>query len=59
MYVEDGEAHLTLGEGEFVTAVEVPAPTLEWADYRKVRVRESIDFPLVGAAVGLNCRTAA
>jgi len=56
MYVEDGEAHLTLGEGEFVTAVDVPASTLEWTDYRKVRVRESIDFPLVGAAVGLNCR---
>ena len=56
MYVEDGEAHLTLGEGEFVTAVDVPPSRLEWTDYRKVRVRESIDFPLVGAAVGLNCR---
>ena len=55
MYVEDGEAHLTLEEGEFVTAVNVPSSKLDWTDYRKVRVRESIDFPLVGVAVGLSC----
>ncbi|MGI9414414.1 MAG: 4-hydroxybenzoyl-CoA reductase subunit beta [Hyphomicrobiales bacterium] len=56
MYVEDGAAHLTLDGNEFVTAVELPASRLEWTGYQKVRVRDSIDFPLVGAAVGLNCR---
>ena len=56
LYVEDGEAHLTLNQGEFVTTVSVPPSKLDWTDYRKVRVREAIDFPLVGVAVGLNCR---
>ncbi len=48
-----GADHLTLGQGEFLTAVVVP-PMGGWrAGYAKVRVRDSIDFPLAGVAASL------
>ena len=50
LYVEDGKAHLTLGAGELLVAVHLPASSPKSA-YEKVRVRGAIDFPLAGVAV--------
>jgi 4-hydroxybenzoyl-CoA reductase subunit beta len=54
LYRDDGAQHLTLGRGEFVAAVWVPAPApgVRMA-YRKSRARGAIDFPLAGVAVTL------
>ncbi|MDT3686301.1 MAG: 4-hydroxybenzoyl-CoA reductase subunit beta [Pseudorhodoplanes sp.] len=52
LYVEDGRAHLSLRDGEIIIAVRLPPPTLKSA-YRKVRVRDAIDYPLAGVAVAL------
>ena len=49
-YNEDGAAHTVLKPGEIVTAIQLP-PSGPASDYRKVRVRGSIDFPLAGVAV--------
>ena len=54
LYVDDGAAHLALPEGAFVLGVDVPPAAPGAATYRKVRVRDSIDFPLVGVAVRLH-----
>jgi len=51
LYVEDGRAHLSLGEGELVVAVHLPAAAP--SAYAKVRLRGAIDFPLAGVAVAL------
>lgn len=54
MYRNDGMDHLTLGEGELVTALHIPASAADLSSsYTKSRVRGSIDFPLAGAAVAL------
>ena len=51
LYVDDGAAHLALGEGEVLCAVHVPSqPARARAGYRKARVRGAIDFPLAGVA---------
>jgi 4-hydroxybenzoyl-CoA reductase subunit beta len=55
LYVEDGKAHLTLADGELLTAVHV-APNQPRSAYAKIRVREAIDFPLAGVAVALTMR---
>lgn len=55
LYVEDGKAHLTLSEGELITAVHVPANQPPSA-YGKIRIRAAIDFPLAGVAVALAAR---
>lgn len=52
LYVEDGKAHLTLAEGELLTAVHL-ASNQPPSAYAKIRVREAIDFPLAGVAVAL------
>jgi len=54
LYREDGAAHLTLGRGEFVAAIRIPAspPGLR-CGYRKARSRGAIDFPLAGVAAAL------
>lgn len=53
LFRESGADHLTLSQGEFLTAVVVP-PMAGWrAGYAKVRVRDSIDFPLAGVAASL------
>ena len=52
LYVEDGKAHLTLAEGELITAVHLP-PEPPRSVYEKVRVRGAIDYPLAGVAVAL------
>lgn len=53
LYREDGADHLTLGTSEFLVSVSLPAPGYDHMGYEKVRIRDAIDFPLVGAAVGL------
>lgn len=53
LFQEDGAKRLTLAPGEILTALRVP-PAGGWrADYVKVRIRDAIDFPLVGIAVAL------
>ena len=53
LYSDDGAAPLTLGEGEFIVALALP-PTPAWkTQYKKVRVRDAIEFPLAGVAVAL------
>jgi 4-hydroxybenzoyl-CoA reductase subunit beta len=52
LYVEDGKAHLTLGPGELIVAVHLPAAAPA-AGYEKLRVRGAVDFPLAGVAVAL------
>ncbi len=52
LYREDGAAHLTLGEGEIVTRVQLPSGPPP-ARYAKARARQAIDFPLAGVAVAL------
>ena len=52
LYVEDGRAHLTLGDDEFVVAVHLP-PDPPPSNYAKARTRGAIDFPLAGVAVAL------
>jgi len=52
-YQRDGISYLTKRPGEIVTAIVLPpAGTLEMA-YLKMRRRNSIDFPVAGAAVVL------
>jgi 4-hydroxybenzoyl-CoA reductase subunit beta len=54
LYVDDGAAHIALGEGELVTAVAVPRQFHgARSGYRKARVRGAIDFPLAGVAARL------
>ncbi len=53
LYRDDGQKHLNLGEGEFISTVRVPASTGIRADYLKSRLRGAIDFPLAGVAVAL------
>jgi 4-hydroxybenzoyl-CoA reductase subunit beta len=54
-YKNDGMDRIALGRGEIVTAVHVPGRMagLRGA-YHKLRVRDSIDYPLAGAAVTMN-----
>ncbi len=53
MYVDDGAAHLALGPGDLVTAVRLPGAGKGISGYAKVRVRDSIDFPLAGIAMNI------
>jgi 4-hydroxybenzoyl-CoA reductase subunit beta len=53
LYQDDGLSPLTLRFGEIVTQVHVP-PAGRWETvYRKFRLRQSFDFPLVGVAVSV------
>ncbi|MEP7184188.1 MAG: 4-hydroxybenzoyl-CoA reductase subunit beta, partial [Betaproteobacteria bacterium] len=55
LYREDGAAHLTIGPGEIVARVLVPAASSRLVSgYRKARVRGAIDFPLAGVACALS-----
>jgi len=53
IYADDGAAHLLLGKGEILTAVRLPGSQPLGSGYAKVRVRDSIEFPLAGAAMAL------
>jgi len=54
IYEDDGMAHLRLTKGEILCAVVLPAPGEGQSGYAKVRVRDAIDFPLVGVAASLS-----
>jgi 4-hydroxybenzoyl-CoA reductase subunit beta len=52
LYSKDGLTPLTLGRGEFLTAVVIPGAAARGkSHYEKFSLRGSIDFPIVGAAV--------
>jgi 4-hydroxybenzoyl-CoA reductase subunit beta len=52
LYSGEGRTPLTLGRGEFVTAVVIPqAAARGRSHYEKFSLRGSIDFPIVGAAL--------
>lgn len=54
-YKNDGMDRIALGRSEIVTAVHVPAQMAGLRGvYRKLRVRDSIDYPLAGVAVAMN-----
>jgi 4-hydroxybenzoyl-CoA reductase subunit beta len=55
LYRDDGAAHLTLGAGEIVVAVRIPAPKGR-SGYAKARGRGAIDYPLAGVAMALAMR---
>lgn len=64
IYTQDGKEPHTLKPTEVITEVVLPLPG-GWSgsSYQKLRLREAIDFPLVGAAVwvamdGDTCREA-
>ncbi len=52
LYRFDGRDHLKLERGELLTEVRVPKPGSGFRGaYRKLRLRDSIDFPQLGVAV--------
>jgi len=48
--VSDGREWLTRRPGELLTAIEVPHDAHTRGTYRKLRLRESFDFPVLGVA---------
>jgi 4-hydroxybenzoyl-CoA reductase subunit beta len=57
LYRDDGMDHLTLAEGELLTAIHLPKATAGVpSGYEKSRIRGSIDFPLAGVAVALKMK---
>ena len=53
LHTGDGERYLALEPDEFVVAVRARRPAALRTGYNKVRVRQSIDYPLAGVAAGL------
>jgi 4-hydroxybenzoyl-CoA reductase subunit beta len=53
LYRETGASHLTLAAGEVLAAVVLPLLPAWRSGYRKVRIRDAIDFPLAGVAAAL------
>jgi len=53
-YVNDGIARMAKARDEIVTGVRVPASSAGWSGtYKKLRIRQSIDYPLAGVAVAM------
>jgi 4-hydroxybenzoyl-CoA reductase subunit beta len=53
-YVNDGLVHIKKAHDEIVTSVHVPAASAGWGgSYKKLRIRQSIDYPLAGVAVAM------
>ncbi|MCZ7662883.1 MAG: FAD binding domain-containing protein [Thermoleophilia bacterium] len=54
LYTGDGKASIRLAPGELVVEITVPIPEVGVGTaYRKYRLRDSIDFPLAGAACAI------
>ena len=53
LHTGDGERYLALEPDEFVVAVRARRPATLRTGYDKVRVRQSIDYPLAGVAAGV------
>ncbi len=51
-YLEDGISRNSLADDEFLTHLEIPVTLGDRISYQKLRIREAIDFPSVGVAVG-------
>lgn len=50
-YVNDGIVRLAKARDEILTGVRVPAASAGWSGtYKKLRIRQSIDYPLAGVA---------
>jgi 4-hydroxybenzoyl-CoA reductase subunit beta len=53
-YANDGLAHINKAHDEVVTSIHVPAASAGWCGaYKKLRIRQSIDYPLAGVAVAM------
>jgi 4-hydroxybenzoyl-CoA reductase subunit beta len=53
-YRNDGMDRIALAHDEILTAVYLPKRTAHWRGvYRKLRIRNSIDYPLAGVAVAV------
>ncbi|HEV2349373.1 MAG TPA: FAD binding domain-containing protein [Terriglobia bacterium] len=53
-YVNDGIARMAKARDEIVTSIRVPASNAGWTGtYKKLRLRQSIDYPLAGVAVSM------
>lgn len=56
LFSGDGLVPLTLAKEELLTGVEVPLPSKRSSSsYVKMRVRSSVDYPLLSAAVSMSC----
>jgi 4-hydroxybenzoyl-CoA reductase subunit beta len=54
LYTGDGKRPVALGPADIVTEVTIPAPPKNSSSaYMKYRIREAIDFPLLGVAVNI------
>ena len=53
LHTGDGERYLALEPDELVVAVRARRPASLRTGYDKVRVRQSIDYPLAGVAAGV------
>jgi 4-hydroxybenzoyl-CoA reductase subunit beta len=54
LYLNDGLARLNKTPDEILTIVRVPASSAGWrGTYKKLRIRQSIDYPLAGVAVAM------
>jgi 4-hydroxybenzoyl-CoA reductase beta subunit len=52
LFSDDGKAPLSLNRGEMLTEIIIPAESVEGISiYKKFANRDSIDFPIVGAAL--------
>jgi 4-hydroxybenzoyl-CoA reductase subunit beta len=57
LFRDDGIAYLNKRSNEIVTAVHLPAQDGSWrASYRKLRRRQSFDFPVLGVAAAARLR---
>jgi 4-hydroxybenzoyl-CoA reductase subunit beta len=55
LLADSGLSPTTLGKGEMVTAVHLPRAPAHWGlSYQKLRLRDTVDFPLLGVSVFLN-----
>jgi 4-hydroxybenzoyl-CoA reductase subunit beta len=53
-YLNDGLVHINKAHDEIVTSIHVPAASAGWGGaYKKLRIRQSIDYPLAGVAVAM------
>jgi 4-hydroxybenzoyl-CoA reductase subunit beta len=57
LFADDGIAYLNKGSNEILTAVHLPPQDGSWrASYRKLRRRQSFDFPVLGVAAAARVR---
>jgi 4-hydroxybenzoyl-CoA reductase subunit beta len=53
-YANDGLVHINKAHDEIVTSIHVPAASAGWGGiYKKLRIRQSIDYPLAAVAAAM------